>query len=69
MKLAAGPNAQTAAAARLANAIEVSTLADVLVGLSELSVAMPNIVSVDVNPLIVVDGAPIAVDALVELSQ
>ena len=44
-------------------------LADVLVGLSELSVAMPAIVSVDVNPLIVVDGVPIAVDALVELSQ
>ena len=44
-------------------------LADVLVGLSELSVAMPAIVSVDVNPLIVVDGVPIAVDALVELNR
>ena len=49
--------------------VDREALADVLVGLSELSVAMPAIVSVDVNPLIVVDGAPIAVDALVELGQ
>lgn len=50
-------------------AVDRSALADVLVGLSDLAVAHPDIVSADVNPLIVVDGAPIAVDALVELAS
>jgi len=31
-------------------------------------VADPEVVSVDVNPLIVVDGRPVAVDALVEIA-
>ena len=38
-----------------------------LVGLSDLAAARPDIVSVDLNPLIVSDGVPVAVDALVEL--
>ena len=43
-------------------------LAAVLVGLSALAVARPDVASVDVNPLIVgADGAVVAVDALVEL--
>jgi acetyl-CoA synthetase (ADP-forming) len=42
-------------------------LADVLTGLSDLAVARPDVVSADLNPLIVVDGRPVAVDALVEL--
>ena len=49
-------------------AVDRDRLIDVLVGLSDAAVANPNLASADVNPLIVVDGAPIAVDALVELS-
>ena len=39
-----------------------------LVGLSDAAVADPSIVSADLNPLIVVDGRPVAVDALVEVA-
>ena len=38
-----------------------------LVGLSAAAEADPTIVSADLNPLIVVDGDPVAVDALVEV--
>lgn len=49
-------------------AVDRLGLAAVLVGLSDLAVARPDISSVDVNPLIVgADGAVVAVDALVEL--
>ncbi len=49
-------------------AVDPDALADVLVGLGRLAVERPDVVSVDLNPLIVrADGAPIAVDALVEL--
>lgn len=47
-------------------AVDRSRLVDVLVGLSEVA-EDPNIVSVDLNPLIVSDGVPVAVDALVEV--
>lgn len=47
-------------------AVDREAVADVLVGLSEAAVADPSIVSADLNPLIVVDGRPVAVDALVE---
>jgi acetyl-CoA synthetase (ADP-forming) len=40
----------------------------VLLGLARLACERPDVVSVDVNPLLIVDGAPIAVDALVEVS-
>ena len=40
-----------------------------LLGLSAAAEATPELVSADLNPLIVVDGRPIAVDALVELSS
>jgi acetyl-CoA synthetase (ADP-forming) len=49
-------------------AIDRDRLADVLVGLSQAAVATPALVSADLNPLIVVDGAPVAVDALVEIA-
>jgi acetate---CoA ligase (ADP-forming) subunit beta len=39
----------------------------VLVGLSDLAEARADLASVDLNPLIVNDGVPVAVDALVEL--
>jgi acetyl-CoA synthetase (ADP-forming) len=47
--------------------IDRTKVTDVLIGLSDAAVAHPEIVSADVNPLIVVDGAPVAVDALVEV--
>lgn len=48
-------------------AVDRERLIDVLVGLSDAAVARPEIASLDVNPMIVVDGVPIAVDALVEV--
>jgi len=48
-------------------AIDRGRLVDVLVGLSDAASANDDIVSADLNPLIVVDGVPVAVDALVEL--
>lgn len=41
----------------------------ILLGLSRLGAERPDVLSVDVNPLLVVDGAPIAVDALVEVER
>jgi acetyl-CoA synthetase (ADP-forming) len=49
--------------------VDRGAVAQVLVGLSRLAEAEPGVVSVDVNPLIVVDGRPVAVDALVELAS
>ncbi len=48
-------------------AVDRDAVARVLVGLSELAQAMPSVVTVDVNPLVVAAGRPIAVDALVEV--
>jgi acetyl-CoA synthetase (ADP-forming) len=48
-------------------AVDRDALIATILGLSELATARPDVVSVDVNPLIVVDGRPVAVDALVEL--
>ena len=51
-------------------AVDRQQLTTVLLGLSALVTARPDIVSVDVNPLIVTaDGSPIAVDALVEIGE
>jgi len=50
-------------------AVDRERLADVLVGLSALAAARPDVAAVDVNPLIVADGVPLAVDALVELGH
>ena len=49
--------------------VDRSALAAVLLGLGALAESRPDILSVDVNPLIVVDGRPVAVDALVELDS
>ena len=49
-------------------AIDRKRLIDVLVGLSSVAEARPDINSIDVNPLIVCDGLPVAVDALIELA-
>src|SRR4051794_12857340 len=48
-------------------AVDRERLIDVLVGLSDAAAANADLVSADVNPLIVVDGSPVAVDALIEL--
>jgi acetyl-CoA synthetase (ADP-forming) len=48
-------------------AVDRDALVDVLVGLSDAAVADDRIRSADLNPLIVVDGKPVAVDALVEV--
>jgi acetyl-CoA synthetase (ADP-forming) len=48
-------------------AVDRDALVATIRGLSELAQQEDGIASVDVNPLIVVDGKPIAVDALVEL--
>lgn len=50
-------------------ALDTDALATALVGLGRLAAERPDIHSVDVNPLIVVEGKPIAVDALVELGE
>ena len=47
--------------------VDRDILVGVLTGLSRLAVDRPDVVAVDVNPLIVVDGRPVAVDALVEI--
>jgi len=48
--------------------VDRAAVSEMLVGLSRLAEAEPDVVSVDVNPLIVVGGRPLAVDALVELA-
>lgn len=48
-------------------AVDREAVIDVIIALSEAATAHPELVSVDVNPLVVVDGRPVAVDALVEL--
>ncbi|HUC33211.1 MAG TPA: acetate--CoA ligase family protein, partial [Ilumatobacteraceae bacterium] len=51
-------------------AVDRNALRQLLLGLSSLAASRPEVVSVDVNPLIVrSDGSPIAVDALVELGD
>jgi len=48
--------------------VDREALVDVLMGLSAAAEADPSIESADLNPLIVVDGRPVAVDALVEVA-
>jgi acetyl-CoA synthetase (ADP-forming) len=49
-------------------AVDRAALVDVLLGLSAAASADPTIRSADLNPLIVVDGRPVPVDALVEVA-
>lgn len=49
-------------------AVDREALRSVLLGLSQVAANRPDVVSIDVNPLIVrADGRPVAVDALVEV--
>ncbi len=50
-------------------AVDREALADVLLALSDAVTATPGIVSVDLNPVLVDRGKPVAVDALVELDD
>ncbi|MFM8973902.1 MAG: acetate--CoA ligase family protein, partial [Actinomycetota bacterium] len=50
-------------------AVDRDAIADVLVGLSDLAEAPPDVGSVYLNPLVIADGRPVAVDALVELGE
>jgi len=50
-------------------AVDREALVDVLLGLSNAAQADASIVSADLNPLIVVAGRPVAVDALVEVAS
>jgi acetate---CoA ligase (ADP-forming) subunit beta len=47
--------------------VDRTVVADLVLALSRLAEANPAIVSVDINPLVIVDGRPAAVDALVEV--
>ncbi|MEJ5255260.1 MAG: acetate--CoA ligase family protein [Acidimicrobiales bacterium] len=47
--------------------VDRSRLADLLLALSQAALAHPEIVSVDLNPVLIAGGEPIAVDALVEV--
>jgi acetyl-CoA synthetase (ADP-forming) len=47
--------------------VDRGAVADVLTGLSAAAESLRNLVSVDLNPLIICDGQPVAVDALVEV--
>jgi acetyl-CoA synthetase (ADP-forming) len=40
-------------------------VSEILLALAHLAAAEPDVHSVDVNPLVIVDGRPVAVDALV----
>lgn len=50
-------------------AVDVERLARVLIGLSRLAQERPDVASVDINPLIIRDGEPVAVDALVTTGE
>lgn len=49
-------------------AVDRAAVADVLVALSDAAGRRPDIASADLNPLLLVDGRPVAVDALVEVA-
>ncbi len=50
-------------------AADAEALADLLEGLGRLAAARPDVASVDLNPLVLQGGRPVAVDALVVLSD
>lgn len=48
-------------------AVDRTAVADVLLGLSRVATGRADLASADLNPLLIVDGRPVAVDALVEV--
>ena len=49
--------------------VDRDAVAEVAESLSRVAATRPDVVSVDLNPLIVADGRPVAVDALVEIAD
>ena len=49
--------------------VDRDAVVSVLMGLSRLAQERPDVAAVDVNPMIVVEGIPVAVDAMVELRR
>jgi acetyltransferase len=54
---------------RGAPAVDRAALRAIVTGLSRIATERPDVASIDLNPLIIVDGRPIAVDALVEVGE
>jgi hypothetical protein len=50
-------------------AVNLEAVADLLCSLSDAAVSIDRLRSIDVNPVMIVNGLPIALDALVELSD
>jgi succinyl-CoA synthetase beta subunit len=48
-------------------AVDRAAVADVLLGLSRAAIERDDVASADLNPLLIVDGRPVAADALVEV--
>jgi len=46
-------------------AVDVDAMADLLIALGTLALHFPEIAEIDLNPIIVVDGAPKVADALI----
>ena len=53
----------------VSRAVDREALADVVLALAAAAEDRPEIVAADLNPLIIVDGRPVAVDALVEVAD
>jgi succinyl-CoA synthetase beta subunit len=49
--------------------VDRRALVRILMALSEFATSSPNLIAVDLNPLMIVGGSPVAVDALVELGD
>ncbi len=49
--------------------IDRKALAKIIAGVSRLAIERPEIAEIDINPLIIVDGKPVAVDALVVIEE
>ncbi len=49
--------------------VDIESLADILIAVGRIGLENDNIKEIDINPLIISDGKPIAVDALVILEQ
>jgi acetyltransferase len=45
--------------------VDKNALADLLVKLGLLSVQLPEIEEIDLNPIVIADGRPVVVDALI----
>ncbi len=50
-------------------AVDRGALTDTLLALSRVATEVPGVCSADLNPLILVDGRPVAVDALLEVDE